>query len=536
MINKSKLTFLSLLVFSFLFSCKKDEHILPPAPQSSITENIEVHSCSSDEFLKEQLMNDPGMKARMEAIELDIQQRLSGRSSLTTGSVVTIPVVVHIVYNTTEQNISDPQIQSQIDVLNEDFSRQNADALNTPGYFQPFAANTNIQFVLAKQDPNGNSTTGITRTNTSVASFTTNGYVKYNIYGGKDPWNTTQYLNIWVCNLGGFGGYSTMPGASAATDGVVVNYICFGRTGTGTLMSEYNKGRTTTHEVGHWFGLRHIWGATGTCGDDGVADTPTQEKANSGIPVFPHVSACSPDSNGDMFMSYMDYSNDAARNMFSIGQSERMNANLYGYRASLLTSLGGVSPGSTTPEICNVPTGLAASTLSSTGANLNWTSTGASSYNVRYKPTASATWINTTATSTSVAASGLTPSTSYEFQVASICSGTSISTFAPSVIFTTTAASGSVCNVPVGLFASSITNKTASLNWASSGAVTYTVRYKLLTSGSWITVTTASTSLPISGLSAFKKYEFQVAGNCSSSSSVFSTSTIFTTAKNGKNA
>jgi hypothetical protein len=115
----------------------------------------------------------------------------------------------------------------------------------------------------------------------------------------------------------------------------------FGR--IGTLLSASKKGRTATHEIGHWLNLEHLWGAS-VCGDDLVSDTPTQERANSGFPVFPHRSSCSPNANGDMFMNFMDYSDDAARNMFSRGQVARMTAALNGPRASLLTSLGGVAP------------------------------------------------------------------------------------------------------------------------------------------------------------------------------------------------
>jgi hypothetical protein len=531
MISKNKLTYLSFVLFSFLFACKKAERILPQTYVSTAAEKEAVHECSTDEYLKELLINDPEMRNRMEEIERNVQERLQSRS-VTTGSVATIPVVVHVVYNTVDQNLSDAQIQSQIDVLNEDFSRQNTDAVNTPAYFQSFAANTNIQFVLAKRDPNGNPTNGITRTFTSTTAFTTNGYVKYTSYGGINPWDNAQYLNIWVCNLSSMAGYSTVPGASAQTDGVVIDYQCFGR--IGTLMSSTQKGRTAVHEIGHWLGLAHLWGPSGTCGDDGVTDTPTQETANYGLPVYPHVSACSPNQYGDMFMSYMDYSNDAAMNMFSVGQSERMNGFLYGYRASLLTSLGGVAPGSVPSEVCNAPSGLSVGSISSSGATLNWVSTGAASYNVRYRPMGSSTWVNTTSASASKTISGLMSSTTYEFQAAAVCSSTS-SLFSPSATFTTSAPTA-VCNVPAGLFANSIGSKTAVLNWASTGAVSYTVRYKQVTSGTWITLNTSSTSLSVAGLSAFKEYEFQVSGNCSSGASGFSASTVFTTLKNRKNA
>jgi len=403
--------------------------------------------CGTEKYLEEQVKIDPGLIARMEAAMSITQPAATAKGMYEiTSSTITIPVVVHVVYNTTAQNISDAQIQSQIDALNEDYRRLNADTINTPAVFKPYAANAGIQFVLAKRDPNGNATSGITRTATASTYFTSNNYVKFDSYGGKSAWNTTQYLNIWVCNLSGYGGYSAMPGETASIDGVVINYLCFGR--TGTLMSTRNKGRATTHEIGHWLGLAHTWGWSGTCGDDNIGDTPKQEKANSGIPAFPHLSSCSPNSYGDMFMNYMDYSDDAALNMFTLNQAAAMNATLNGYRSALLTSLGGVAPG--TAPACNIPGGLNASSLTASGANLSWTSTGALSYNVRYKQTSSSVWNTLSSATTSSNLSGLANSTTYEFQVASVCSGGSVSAFSGSAMFTTAAASSPVSLITIG--------------------------------------------------------------------------------------
>jgi hypothetical protein len=524
MLLKNKLPYLSLLMLLVFFSCRKEQTILPD--QKHIENGESRHSCGTDEYLEMEFNRDPGLKARMAAIEKIPTNKNLNRSLSAT---LTIPVVVHVVYNTPDQNLSDAQIQSQIDVLNEDYSRQNADAINTPAHFQTLAANTNIQFVLAKQDPNGNATTGITRTSTTTTSFTTNGYVKYDSYGGKNAWNTTQYLNIWVCNLASYAGYSTVPGSAVATDGVVIDYLSFGR--IGTLMSTTKKGRTAVHEIGHWLGLAHLWGPSGTCGDDGVADTPTQEKSNSGFPVFPHLSACSPDSYGDMFMSYMDYTDDGAMNMFSVGQSERMNSFLNGYRSSLLSSPGLTAPGSSITT-CNVPSGAAANSVTTSGAIVSWTSTGALSYSIRYKAISSSTWMTVNSTSASLSLTGLLPSTPYEFQVSSVCDPATSSAFSSSVSFTTSVA----CATPTGLFVSALSNNGATLNWASTGASAYTIRYKQLTSGTWITITSSTATVSIAGLSAYKKYEFQVAGNCTGATSSFSASKVFTTLKNGRSA
>ncbi|MFM2376402.1 MAG: hypothetical protein RLZZ165_1499, partial [Bacteroidota bacterium] len=257
--------------------------------------------------------------------------------------VYNIPVVVHVVYNTATQNISDAQVQSQITALNNDFRRLNADRTNTPAAFASVAADCEITFCLATVDPNGAATTGITRTSTTTASFLDDDRVKSSTSGGKSPWNTSKYLNLWVCNLGGdLLGYAQFPGGSASTDGVVVDYTAFGT--TGTAAAPFNKGRTLTHEVGHWLNLRHIWGDdNGSCtGSDLVNDTPNQAAENYSCPAYPLTDACSSSSPGVMFMNYMDYTDDACMNMFTLGQKARMVATLSstGARASLATSGG----------------------------------------------------------------------------------------------------------------------------------------------------------------------------------------------------
>jgi pregnancy-associated plasma protein-A/putative peptidoglycan binding protein len=253
--------------------------------------------------------------------------------------VRTVPVVVHVVYKAAAQNISDAQIKSQIDVLNEDFRKMNADATSVPPVFQPLHADTNIQFKLATKDIFGNNTTGITRTKTNKTSFGINDTVKASATGGADAWPARRFLNIWVCNLGGgLLGYAQFPGGPAKTDGVVILYRAFGNTGTAT--DPYDLGRTTTHEVGHWLNLFHIWGDddSGCKGSDYCPDTPNQGSENYGKPTFPHIS-CKNGPNGDMFMNYMDYVDDDAMMMFTDGQATRMNAALNGRRKLLFQAL-----------------------------------------------------------------------------------------------------------------------------------------------------------------------------------------------------
>lgn len=238
--------------------------------------------------------------------------------------VITIPVVVHVLYNNSEQNISDQQIKSQIDALNNDYRRRNADAINTPSPFNLVAADTRISFCLAKVDSEGKYTTGIIRKYTKESSFLADDQMKFSSKGGDNAWDPTKYLNIWVCNL--FGrtlGYAVLPGSPAEKDGVVIKYNVFGT--TGTLTAPYNKGRTATHEIGHWLGLKHLWGDS-DCGDDGIADTPPQQTSNSFCPTFPHLSACSNNQYGDMFMNFMDFTDDACMNMFTQGQKSVMRS------------------------------------------------------------------------------------------------------------------------------------------------------------------------------------------------------------------
>jgi hypothetical protein len=249
--------------------------------------------------------------------------------------IVTIPTVVHVVYNASDENISDAQVSSQIDDLNRDYSASNPDRVNVPAPWTGLVGNPNIKFALASKDPQGNASNGITRTETSETSFSTDEGVKSSGSGGADPWPADKFLNIWVCNLGGgLLGYAQFPGGPPATDGVVILNLAFGTTGTAT--APYNFGRTTTHEVGHWLNLFHIWGDRLDCnGDDLVSDTPKQQAPNYGKPAFPHVS-CGNGPNGDMFMNYMDYVDDDTMIMFTPGQIERMNATLDGPRSSIV--------------------------------------------------------------------------------------------------------------------------------------------------------------------------------------------------------
>lgn len=293
-----------------------------------------VRRCAAEQVHLRMLLTDPGYAKRRAAIENQAWRAARMRAVARTGCT-RIPVVVHVVYRTDAENISQAQIESQIEVLNAAFRRRNADIKNVPAPFQPLIGDPRLEFALATTDPAGNPTNGVTRTPTTVAGFTDDDGVKR----VAPAWPADRYLNIWVCQLaGGLLGYAQFPGGNPATDGVVITHTAFGT--TGTAAAPFNLGRTTVHEIGHWLNLFHIWGddGTGCSGSDFVDDTPNQGGPNYGVPTFPTIS-CGNGPNGDMFMNYMDYVDDAAMVMFSAGQVVRMQATLDGPRAGLGTSI-----------------------------------------------------------------------------------------------------------------------------------------------------------------------------------------------------
>lgn len=314
--------------------------------------------CHTMHVWEKQKQENPELEQRMHEIERVTENYLRNGSAYQNANervtgVVTIPVVVHVIYNSSkpQENISDAQIQSQIAVLNEDFRRTNPDHVNVPSLFSSLKADTEIQFVLATTTPTGQATTGITRKASTRTSWGTNDDCKKPSAGGVAPWDATRYLNIWVCNIGGgILGYAQFPGGSTATDGVVISPQYFGSSSKGTgfyLSAPFDKGRTATHEVGHWLNLRHIWGDA-NCGNDFVADTPTQQTSNGGCPTFPKPSC---GNTSDMFMNYMDYTDDRCMYMFTLGQKDRMRATFEpgGGRSGFV---GGSSGGGTTPTYC----------------------------------------------------------------------------------------------------------------------------------------------------------------------------------------
>ena len=300
-----------------------------------VDKNVRERVCHTMGNLERLMHEKPKMSQRMALIEKQTEmhvRQVQANPAQHSQLVVTIPVVFHILYNTAAENISEAQVMSQMDILNEDFRRLNADQDNEWSQ----AADTQIEFCLASQDPNGNPTDGILRVPTNLTSFGTNDAMKFTSQGGSDAWPASDYMNFWVCDLGSsLLGYAQFPGGPASTDGIVCNYTATGNTGTAS--APFDLGRTATHEVGHYLNLRHIWGDGGCGASDFVDDTPDSDGPNYGCALGSV--AC---GTTDMVQNYMDYSDDACMNLFTQGQSDRMNALFApgGARASLVSSPG----------------------------------------------------------------------------------------------------------------------------------------------------------------------------------------------------
>jgi len=301
--------------------------------------------CSSHQYQQQELQNDPSLKNEINKIESFVQNRLASRSNVAekpqgAGAIVKIPVVVHILYHKPEENISDETVFSQIRILNECFRRLNADTTNTPQAFRSIAADSEIEFQLAISDPQRRGTTGIIRKYTPITMWNADDKMKFSEETGDDAWDSKNYLNIWVCNMGRVAGYSSFPGGPSAKDGIVIAYNVFGI----NSKAGYELGKTAVHETGHWLGLRHIWGDS-YCGNDMIDDTPGQSTFTPGCPSGIRTS-CNNGANGDMYMNYMDLTLDACTNLFTEGQKERMWASFEtgGGRTSILTSYGLLPP------------------------------------------------------------------------------------------------------------------------------------------------------------------------------------------------
>ena len=301
--------------------------------------------CGTMPNLEQQLKDDPGLAKRMADIEDLMQQFIaSSQSSRSAGSVITIPVVFHIVHNGepvgTGPNIADSQVYSQLEIMNEDFRRLNADTVKTRDIFKGVAGNPQIEFCLATFEPDGTPTSGIDRIDGGQAAWSSQNDINANLKPAT-VWNSSLYLNFWVVDFGPSSnllGYAQFPGGNALTDGVVIGYQYIGRPPYNHVPNSYNYGRTATHEIGHWLNLRHIWGDGDCSKDDFVDDTPLSDASNFGCPTEANSCVDFPVDLPDMVENYMDYTKDTCMNTFTQGQVDRMRAALNTTRSEILTS------------------------------------------------------------------------------------------------------------------------------------------------------------------------------------------------------
>jgi hypothetical protein len=300
--------------------------------------------CSSADYSSQLANTSPSIRQNILAAESFLRSYRteilsSGIDNTATASlpVSTIPVVVHILYKDASQNITDDRVKQELEVLNKAFRLSTPDSSKIPSYFQQLAADCRIEFVLAKVDPMGKATTGILRKTTWVTLYGMDDRIKYSSEGGDDAWDCNKYLNIWVGSLaGGIAGYSSPLGCPKEKDGVAIRTDAFAP-GGGAV---YSGGKTLVHEIGHWLGLRHIWGDA-ACGDDGIDDTPQQQGPNRGCPSGIKIT-CNNAPYGDMYNNYMDQANDDCMLLFTKGQMNRMRACFApdGPRYALLSSNG----------------------------------------------------------------------------------------------------------------------------------------------------------------------------------------------------
>ncbi|MFM7726788.1 MAG: M43 family zinc metalloprotease, partial [Flavobacteriales bacterium] len=271
---------------------KRFFYLLIAAISISTVQGQQQRTCGTHDRYLQAIQNDPSIALRRAQLEKQVQEWISRQPAQRTAGgtvLVTVPVVVHVLNYNNTQAISDAQVLSQIDVLNKDYSFTNSDTGLVPAAFKPRTSNTQIQFCMATVDPSGVPTTGIERRAVTVTRIgNTSRY--YNVaQGGLAAWDRNRYLNFWICDIDGGNtlGYTYLPGTVPASyDGVVIDYRYWGT--IGTVFAPFNKGRTATHEVGHWFNLEHIWADEPSCSaDDYVADTPQQKGENYGCPSYP---------------------------------------------------------------------------------------------------------------------------------------------------------------------------------------------------------------------------------------------------------
>lgn len=297
-------------------------------------------TCGTVEYSKAREAADPSLREQREQLEKFTQNWIAKNKDNSQKSLYRVPVVVHIIYKTAAENIPDQRVFDQIDVLNRDFAGLNPHSMGS--FSASLKINTDVEFCLAQQKPDGTPTNGIERKLTTKNSFSQAGdSMKFASKGGADSWDATRYFNIWVCNLGGgLLGYALSPPGTSNTHGVVILYTAFGVTPTGTPPNPYNLGATASHEIGHSLNLMHVWGDdAGACtGSDQCADTPNQADATYGAPTGLQTDTCALTSPGYMYMNFLDYCDDTTLANFTPDQKSRIQASLAGPLLTLAQS------------------------------------------------------------------------------------------------------------------------------------------------------------------------------------------------------
>jgi len=330
----------------------------------------QIHRCGTHEAVQYQEILTPGYLQNVN----EVFNRAKDNHSQNRETVYTIPVVFHVVYNNADENLPDNVLIDQINVLNDAYGYTNADQINLRDTFNTIVGSTDIQFELATVDPDGNPTNGITRTSTSITEFGGLGMltgdmsdlerIKSTVDGGEDAWDQTRYLNIWVADMSvSFGGqsitalmgYATPPdnltnwpagSTGGMSDGVVLQYQAVGSNnpipldaGTGPMNFE---GKTCVHEVGHYLGLRHIWGDGDCTAEDGIDDTPNATENSQNITNCDTLNNTCTDNIGvlgdlpNMQENYMDYSPESCQVAFTVGQSDLMRGVIETHRWDLI--------------------------------------------------------------------------------------------------------------------------------------------------------------------------------------------------------
>jgi hypothetical protein len=327
--------------------------------------------CGTMDWLNAMFREYPNFRAQYEenerklgeAINKKLEEQKRNPNAGQTEAITYIPVVFHVVLTAAQQNnVTNAMIQAQLDTLNKDFSGFNADSANIPPQFQAVRGHSNYLFCLAQRTPTGQPTTGIVRVASSTLSSgpSVNDPIKSTAQGGSDAWDPTKYINIWLGNFSNPSllGYATFPIGSPENPSGPLNQqgvVCLAQSVPGGTAAPYNRGRTATHELGHFFWLRHIWG-DGNCANDfpntpGIDDTPSQSNPTFGCPAqAPNVAflntncAGFPNPPGRMYQNYMDYTDDACMTMFTNGQNIRAEMAINMFRPGLLTSDGCLAP------------------------------------------------------------------------------------------------------------------------------------------------------------------------------------------------